>query len=65
MKNILENFKIEYDKETNQYSIINDMIPGIYWLWDSMEEAIEEYTSAFRDSFLINSKKTYDTKAFA
>ena len=65
MKNIIDSFKIEFDAETNQYTIINDLTPGIYWLWDTMEEAIEEYSSSFKDSFLISNKYEYEAKAIA
>lgn len=37
---------IKYDIETSQYYIINDLTPGIYWLWDTKKEAAEEYFSS-------------------
>jgi hypothetical protein len=57
--------KIEFDTETWQYSIINDNTPWIFWIWDSLQEAVSEYLSSLWDLILINNAKQYGAKTFA
>ena len=54
LNTLLKGIKFEFDKETNQYSLINNETPWIFWIWETKEEAIEEYLSWFSDSILIN-----------
>jgi len=51
---LLKGITFEYDNETEQYSLINDETPGIFWIWDTKEKAIKEYLSWLQDSILIN-----------
>lgn len=57
--------EIEYDKETNQYTLINNETPWVYWLWETLEDAVWEYLSWLWDLILINNSKKNDFKAFA
>lgn len=61
MENLIEKIsswvKIEFDIETKQYSLVNDLTPGVYWIWDSKEEAIKEYLSSLGDLILLNNSK--------
>ena len=48
----LKGLQVDYDKETKQYYIINDLTPGVYGIWDTMEGALNEYFSALKDLVL-------------
>ena len=65
MENIIMKFDIEFDIITKQYTIINDYIPGVFGLWDTIEDAIDEYTSCFKESILLTKKDDYESKTFA
>lgn len=65
MENIIMKFDIEFDVDTKQYTIINDYIPGVFWLWDTLEDAIDEYTSSFKESILLSKKDEYESKTIA
>lgn len=53
-QDLSESVVIEFDKETKQYCVINDNTPGIYWIWDTKEEAVSEYLSSLKDMILID-----------
>jgi hypothetical protein len=59
--------QFEYDKETSQYSVINESTPWIYWLWDTKSEAVWEYLSGLRDMILVDDwmKDEYQTQTIA
>jgi hypothetical protein len=65
MENIITKFDIEFDADTKQYTIINDYIPGVFGLWETLEDAIDEYTSCFKESILLTKKDDYESKTFA
>ncbi len=69
MKNLLEKISmwvvIEFDVETTQYCVINDETPWVFWIWDTKQEAIDEYLSCLSDMILINNSKNYEVEAFA
>ena len=66
MMNQLEKWlKIEFDNETNQYSVFNDTTPWIYGIGDSKKEAIHEYISSLEDFIYINFNIKNESKAFA
>ncbi len=48
------NLRIEFDEETNQYSVYNDFTPWIYWLWDTQNDAIKEYFSCLYSAYISN-----------
>lgn len=62
---LLKWIKFIFDEETEQYSLINDETPWIFWLWNTKKEAIEEYISSFSDSILINENIKNEIKTFA
>ena len=53
MPNFYNNIIIEFDLETNQYSVVNDLTPWVYWLWDSKELALSNYFLCLQNSYLI------------
>lgn len=55
----------EFDNETNQFCIINDNTPGIYWIWNTKKEAINEYLSSLGDLILISDKEKNETMTIA
>lgn len=57
--------KIEFDNETNQYSVFNDLTPGIYGVWDTKEESIKEYISGLEDFIYVNFNIKNESKTFA
>ena len=61
----LRNLKIEFDEETMQWTLYNDMTPWIYGLWDTKDEALEEYISSFKDFILVHYNIKHETKTFA
>jgi len=65
LEEISQNLVIEFDNETSQYSLINDSTPGIFWLWNTKEEAIEEYLSALRDMILVSENIKNETLTVA
>jgi hypothetical protein len=66
MKNsFLTNLKIEFDNETMQWILYNDMTPWIYWAWETKNEALEEYMSSFKDFILVNYNIKNESKTFA
>jgi len=57
--------RIEYDGETIQYTIYNDLTPGVYGVWETKQEAIREYLSGLEDFICINFDIKNDIKTFA
>lgn len=55
-KKLFESLKIELDKETGQYSIWNDLTPGVYGIGNTKQEAIKEYMSSLEDHVLSHYK---------
>jgi len=51
-ENFLKDLIIEYDKETDQYYVINDQTPWVYGIWENVEDALNEYFSALKDYVL-------------
>lgn len=68
-KNLFEKIsagvKFEYDKETQQYSLINNDTPWIFWVWETKEDAVTEYLSWLKDMILVDEKGVNETKAIA
>jgi len=65
LEEISQTLVIEFDNETSQYSLINDSTPGIFWLWNTKEEAIEEYLSALKDMILVSENIKNETLTVA
>lgn len=69
MKNLLEKISswvnIDFDEETKQFTLTNDETPWVYGIWETQEEAINEYLSCLGDLILVNNTKKYETKAIA
>jgi len=53
LSEFLKGIQIDYDKETKQYYVVNDLTPWVYGIGDSIEEALNEYFSALKDLVLI------------
>jgi hypothetical protein len=51
-ENFLDWLEINFDKETNQYYVINDLTPGVYGIGNTKKQAIDEYFSALKDMVL-------------
>jgi hypothetical protein len=57
--------EFEYDEETQQYSLINNDTPWIFWVWETKEDAVVEYLSWLKDMILVDEKGVNETKAIA
>ena len=68
-KNLFEKIsagvEFEYDEETQQYSLINNDTPWIFWVWEKKEDAVVEYLSWLKDMILVDEKGVNETKAIA
>lgn len=56
---------MEYDSETAQYSLYNDLTPGVYGIGDTKKDAVREYLSGLEDFICINFDIKNDTQTFA
>lgn len=65
MPNFYNNIIIEFDSETNQYSVANDSTPWIFWLWDSKELALFDYFSCLQSAYFNNLINSNEVKAVA
>ena len=68
-KNLFEKIsagvEFEYYEETQQYSLINNDTPWIFWVWETKEDAVVEYLSWLKDMILVDEKGVNETKAIA
>ena len=68
-KNLFEKIsagvEFEYDEETQQYSLINNDTPWIFWVWETKEDAVVEYLSWLKDMILVDERGVNETKAIA
>jgi hypothetical protein len=54
---------MHYDAVTKQYYIYNDQTIGIYGLWETKKDAVQQYVSAFHESLLLDSNNYINHEA--